>query len=338
MGKANWYLAGLLSVVIAGCSDGRTLSIEYPENQRAFHALNQQCKQAYAAGENEIQKSLVFNQCNRQRDDFANSENVSGWVGRLTDISTDQGADVVSVTIQSTINGSDVAYSTVSNRISDFATDSLITPSNPLFNVLAQMKEGDWVTFDASFLAHPEGERGIWEGSLTEQGSMDEPEFNVRFSSIRPYASAASPANSEAVDDSVSAPAGPQEPLTASENSQQQPSKEAEATESWQEIDDSANPSFDCQRASSKTEHAICTNATLARVDVYTADMYRCLLKRSPADKEKLKVEQRAWLPKRNACGDDVGCIRGAYGDIAQVYMTSPTFEECQSLVVGEAG
>lgn len=430
MEKANWYVAGLLLVAISGCSDGARLSIDYPTNQRAFHALNQQCKQAYAAGQNEIQKSLAFNQCNSQRADFANGEKVRGWVGRLTDISTDQGADVVSVTIESTVDGFDVMYSTVSNRVSDFATDSMITPSNPLFNVLAQMKEGDWVTFDASFLTHPEGERGIWEGSLTEEGSMGEPEFNVRFSSIRPYAVGAtelaatpSPPPEQTGDKSQEkhsvAESSPNDPwqqvcreslgsigviarkienltddrltevcgciqakvpdsveqmrknrettigsdaelaamdafeacyasvdggndgalqaaMEAADGAVSEANSFGSSSSSMQTVEVSATPSFDCSRASSKTEREICSNTTLARVDVYTASMYRCLLEHSPTEREKLKADQREWLPKRNACGDEVGCIRGAYGEIAEVYMTNAAFDECHSLVAGE--
>ena len=174
---------------------------------------------------------------------------------------------------------------------------------------------------------------------------MDEPEFNVRFSSIRPYAAgsvgavAVKPAPSARSSNSQTELASTGESIDAATKAVKSATGETSPAEftssSVLEIEEAASPSFDCSRAESKTEVEICSNATLARVDEYTADMYRCLLERSPADKEELKTEQRAWLPKRNACQDDVGCIRGAYGEIAEVYMTNQAFAECQGLVVG---
>lgn len=203
----GWIAVGVAVAVLAGCSDDHTTSVRYPESERAFHALNQQCQQAYAVGQNEIQKSLAFNRCNKSRSQFAKDNRVQNWVGNITDISTDQGADVVSVSISSRSDGVDLAFGTVSNRVSDYATNSLITQSNPLFNVLANMKIGDTVLFDAEFLSHPESERGIWESSLTEKGSIEDPEFNVRFTKIQPY-------TQQAVE-ALSAVATPPEPRVA---------------------------------------------------------------------------------------------------------------------------
>jgi hypothetical protein len=47
------------------------------------------------------------------------------------------------------------------------------------------MQEGEVEEFDGVFLHDRSGERGEWEWSLTEEGSMDEPSFNIRFSEIR---------------------------------------------------------------------------------------------------------------------------------------------------------
>lgn len=170
----------------SGESDTRVMP-EYPPAQIQFHALNKACGDAYKAGQNEIQKSLAFNHCNQQRSQFAAQQSISNWTGIISDISTDQGADVVTVDIESDAGDFEMKYMTVNNRFSDMNTNSMITPDNPLFDVLAQMKEGDKVNFDAEFLQHPEGKRGLWEGSLTEEGSMTEPEFNVRFTGIRPF-------------------------------------------------------------------------------------------------------------------------------------------------------
>lgn len=183
----NWLIGVSLVAVLVGCQRSES-GLEYPSAQRSFFALNVKCKDAYGKGINEIQRSLAFNDCNASRTAYAKQSQISGWVGVIKRISTDQGADVVSLDIVSKVDGFEITFRTVSNRLSDVTSGSLITQNNPLFTVLANMKEGALVTFDAVFLSDPSGDRGLWEASMTEQGAMSEPEFNVRFTSVRPFA------------------------------------------------------------------------------------------------------------------------------------------------------
>lgn len=175
---------GLAVLSVGGCRQG-TSELDYPATQRRFVDLNRECLRAYRAGVNEIQRSVAFNTCNKARTAFAANGPISGWVGRIQAISTSQGADVVSLRIATSVDGFDVGYRTVSNRVSDIGSGSLITPDNPLFSALAGMQEGEVVEFDGDFLQDPSGERGVWESSLTEAGSMEEPGFNLRFTAIR---------------------------------------------------------------------------------------------------------------------------------------------------------
>lgn len=79
--------------------------------------------------------------------------------------------------------------------------------------------------------------------------------------------------------------------------------------------------SFDCAKAASAVERAICGDVKLARLDRQMAEQYRTLItgdghKQPPA---KTKAEQRAWLKTRTtAChaetGDALGgCLTGLY-------------------------
>jgi uncharacterized protein YecT (DUF1311 family) len=72
------------------------------------------------------------------------------------------------------------------------------------------------------------------------------------------------------------------------------------------------SPSFDCTRASLLTERLICTNDTLATLDVRMASLYSSALART-ADKEALKKGQRAWLKTRRDVCPDVACLQRAY-------------------------
>lgn len=65
-----------------------------------------------------------------------------------------------------------------------------------------------------------------------------------------------------------------------------------------------ATPSFDCSRASTPTEVAICDSDALARLDVSLAEAYR-----AARDRPGVKDRQRAWIGERNLCGADVDCL-----------------------------
>lgn len=88
-----------------------------------------------------------------------------------------------------------------------------------------------------------------------------------------------------------------------------------------------AQPSFDCAKASAPIEHAICSDAALAKLDADLTALYVGELARI-ADSNGLRGEQRAWASERaNACAilpgadDDVpdfstnqiGCLKKLY-------------------------
>jgi uncharacterized protein YecT (DUF1311 family) len=73
-----------------------------------------------------------------------------------------------------------------------------------------------------------------------------------------------------------------------------------------------SNPSFDCAKASTGSEHLICSNANLAAADVEMARIYRQVLN-SITDKKALKHEQNQWRKvERDAC-KDVACVLNSY-------------------------
>ena len=228
MRAAKWVVLAMVGVM-AGC--GGQTPVSYPSAEQAFFQLNEACSQSYSSEQNEIRKSLAFNECNRKRVEFSRRQQIKGWVGTIADISTDQGADVVSVTISASMDSFELKFGTVNNRVSDFATHSLITPASPLFKALSQLNEGDTVSFDAEFLPHPDSARGIWEGSMTEQGSMTEPEFNVRFTRIERYVAGGAPTSS-----SPDAGANPPTTAAAATEVSGSPQPTQDAARSWGEV------------------------------------------------------------------------------------------------------
>jgi uncharacterized protein YecT (DUF1311 family) len=73
--------------------------------------------------------------------------------------------------------------------------------------------------------------------------------------------------------------------------------------------------SFDCAKAGTAPEKAICSDVPLARLDRALADGYAQALSWASDDAEKAKIRdaQRAWIAERNACGGDVACLTAAY-------------------------
>jgi|SRR5882724_630973 len=68
--------------------------------------------------------------------------------------------------------------------------------------------------------------------------------------------------------------------------------------------------SFDCAKASSRTERLICSNPLLSALDDAMGEAYETALRESPG--ADVRTEQRRWLTKRNACAD-VDCLDATY-------------------------
>ncbi|RAZ83828.1 lysozyme inhibitor LprI family protein [Cereibacter johrii] len=74
-----------------------------------------------------------------------------------------------------------------------------------------------------------------------------------------------------------------------------------------------AQASFDCSRAGTTVEHAICGDPALAALDRDVAQAYGALRAgQPPAVRDRLLAEQRAWLATRDGCGSDRTCLSAA--------------------------
>ncbi len=69
-------------------------------------------------------------------------------------------------------------------------------------------------------------------------------------------------------------------------------------------------PSFDCARASTATERAICANAQLAALDRQLSQRYAAVRDRlAGAAADALVAQQRRWIARRDRCGSDARCL-----------------------------
>lgn len=74
-------------------------------------------------------------------------------------------------------------------------------------------------------------------------------------------------------------------------------------------------PGFDCRKASTPTEHAICNSPSLWAPDNANAAIYFWMMENvDEATKKRIRAVQRDWLGYRNSCGGDVDCLNEVYG------------------------
>ncbi|SMC27317.1 Protein of unknown function [Andreprevotia lacus DSM 23236] len=70
--------------------------------------------------------------------------------------------------------------------------------------------------------------------------------------------------------------------------------------------------SFDCAKAATATEKAICADGPLSQMDQDLAQVWRKALAIAPAP-AVLKAAQRQWLRRRDECGADAPCLLARY-------------------------
>ena len=76
--------------------------------------------------------------------------------------------------------------------------------------------------------------------------------------------------------------------------------------------------SFDCSRASTADEKAICADPELSKLDEQLAEAYKQALQKGPGT--KVQADQSSWLKERRACGADSSCLTSLYNKrIAQL-------------------
>ena len=88
-------------------------------------------------------------------------------------------------------------------------------------------------------------------------------------------------------------------------------------------------PSFNCRKASTVPEKAICGDAELSGLDAQLARAWGNL-KHGFNDNGvlgRMTLDQRQWVSKRDACGADRACLRQAYKDrLARLTGADPGF------------
>jgi hypothetical protein len=157
-----------------------------PASQKTFITMVDSFKEPYDNADTEIKKTNVrFGRKDALSNFFsqAGSLQFDGWAGQVQKITTESdGSAYISIKLE----GTNIEIKTWNNSLSDIMSHTMIQRNDPLYQSLMNLKEGDQVLVSGTFVAsdnndHPDY---IVEQSLTEEGSMKEPEFLVKFSQI----------------------------------------------------------------------------------------------------------------------------------------------------------
>lgn len=83
------------------------------------------------------------------------------------------------------------------------------------------------------------------------------------------------------------------------------------------------SPSFDCQKAATLTEKALCREPRLWAKDRAMNAIYFFIRSYDNAKVRKaLLANQREWLKKRNSCEGDMACLSRSYDDRFELMKT----------------
>lgn len=152
-----------------------------PQPQQSFVTIIEQARNEYKDAPNELKKSVVrTKRGNLIKETLGNNRNFDNWIGIVKEMRTTGKGNAI-FTLQ--IEGTKINFGTMNNEFSDMFDGTLIEQNNPLYNTIAELQKGDKVVVSGSFLPS-DGNDYIYEFSLTEDGSMKNPEFLVRFKEI----------------------------------------------------------------------------------------------------------------------------------------------------------
>lgn len=164
----------------ATASVARSASRPLPEDEKLFLQVLDRGSKAYDAGSNEMQKGASRPKRAKELCSSLAGYGVSGWRGTLSQLSSNsEGKGVVAIDL-----GNGVSVKTWNNELSDVSSRTLLDPGSDLYDRVSALAVGTGVVFTGTLF--PSRTDCFEETSLTQDGSMTEPEFLMRFVDIRP--------------------------------------------------------------------------------------------------------------------------------------------------------
>jgi hypothetical protein len=168
-----------VSAVILGAVFSGSGSSSIPSDQARFINAVVSARTSYNSAANELAAGGLRSGRQQAICNAVINQQASNWVGRIETLTSNgDGKGVVSLSMTQYIH-----VATWNNSLSDISDNTLIDPTSSMFKELAALKVGDLVKFSGQFSSS--NTDCVGEQSVTLQGSMTNPEFTMRFTSIR---------------------------------------------------------------------------------------------------------------------------------------------------------
>ena len=180
-------ICGASAVIIGAISGSGSSSINrvpaeklpIPSDQARFERAVLSARTSYNSAANELAAGGIRSSRQQAICNAVINQQASDWVGRIETLTSNgDGKGVVSLSMTQYIH-----VATWNNSLSDIRDNTLIDPTSSMFKQLAALKVGDLVIFSGQFSSS--NTDCVGEQSVTLQGSMTNPEFTMRFTSIR---------------------------------------------------------------------------------------------------------------------------------------------------------
>lgn len=164
----------------APASPARQLAMPPIEQQfcDAVNAATSQYNQASSAGSNQLKLSKLRSVRRAAILGAVHGKNAKDWVGTIDGMeTTSDGKAVLDVKLPC-----GVSVKTWNNGLSDISDNTLIPQSSPVYDTISNLAKNSAITFSGKFFSNDVN--GFKEISVTEEGSMSDPEFLFRFAAV----------------------------------------------------------------------------------------------------------------------------------------------------------
>tara|TARA_B100000686_G_C16608125_1_gene872332 strand:- start:391 stop:987 length:597 start_codon:yes stop_codon:yes gene_type:complete len=154
--------------------------IPISDQQKKFIEIINNFKSDYGNAKNELKKSALRTKRKKALAELFGNDLSVQFVGKINRLSTTREQNAhLSISLLGT---NYITISNWNNEMSDIGTESLIKSGSSLYDTVADLGEDITVKFTGSLFS--DSDDHIEEKSISESGSMTDPEFLIKFSSI----------------------------------------------------------------------------------------------------------------------------------------------------------
>lgn len=177
-GKA---LKGAKEAAVGGSSPQKA-QVALPAEQQQFNTAVTPFIVQYQGAPNELKKSALRSERKSALANTLKTLEFNEWIGTIRKMETTSEGNAHLVI---RFEGTPVRIQNWNNELSDIGSKTLIPKNSELFKAVAELAVGNRVKVSGTFLSGNKDH--IEEHSLTEAGSMTEPEFTVKFSKVTKF-------------------------------------------------------------------------------------------------------------------------------------------------------